>query len=228
MSDTQEQARTREERRRHALRRAAATTAGLAGFVAALGLVLALDGTAAEQRIGYTAAAVAVFVALAAGGLAWRWRDTPVAWREAGGWRDRVQRDRRAHLLMLPVLMLTAVALGVPAVADIVADRGEFGDWVWAGAIVLHAVLGPAVMMGWDGGARKQKRLLDDELTRALRQQAMTLAFLVLLGGVVVVFGVGLWRPGLAVTVIPLAMFAAAAAGIWRFVWLDRRAEDLG
>jgi len=228
MTEANEIERERSERRRHAWRTGAMALIGLGAAAMALGGVTALDASDRERAIGLGVALGGAVLFVAGAVVGWRWRHRPEAWRSEGGYRDRVQRQRRSQMLMMPILMLLAVGFGVPAVISVLAGDGDFADWFWAVAIMLHALIAPMMLMGWDGEARKQKRLLDDEFTRQLRGRAMALAFVVLTVGVVVVFGIGLWRPDLAVTLMPIALFVAGAAGCWRFAWLDREAEHLG
>ncbi|RYG16342.1 MAG: hypothetical protein EON96_08955 [Caulobacteraceae bacterium] len=103
-------------------------------------------------------------------------------------------------------------------------DRGLSGVLL-AGAAALNLLIIPVMVMGWDGGSRKQRRLLDDELTRAYRAQAMTWAFWILLIGVTGLYMVGLWSPRFAVVFMPMVMWAAAAMAALKFSALHKRAD---
>ena len=227
-TDELELERERGERRRHGWRNGGLVLLALGAAGLGLGAVTALDGTEAERSLGLVIALVGGAAAIVGALVAWRGRRQAEPAGPDTGYRDRVQRQRRSQMVMMTVLMLAAVAIGVPAVMRILSGEGSGADWVWAGAIAVHALTAPMMLMGWDGEARKQKRMLDDEFSRALRGRALALGYVVLTGGVLVVFGIGLWRPELAVTVLPVAIFAAGAASLWRFVWLDREADRLG
>jgi hypothetical protein len=145
---------------------------------------------------------------------------------ESGGYRDRVQKEWVSRIAILP-----AATLGLTVIAMARADEwlsGEDRSWngvALAGVAVLNLLLIPAMVMGWDGGSRKQRRLLDDELTRAYRAQAMTWAFWMLLLGVTGLYLVGLWSPHAVVVALPLVMWIAAATAGLKFSALHRRAE---
>lgn len=143
-----------------------------------------------------------------------------------GSYRDRIQRDWVSRITVLP-----AAAFGLTVIA-----MSQAGDWlsgedrdartvILAGVAVLNLLIIPAMVMGWDGGSRKVRRLLDDELTRAYRASAMTWACWVLLVGVAGVYLVGLWKADAAVIALPMILWLGAATVALRFAQLHRRAE---
>ena len=73
--------------------------------------------------------------------------------------------------------------------------------------------------------ARKAKRFLEDELTRAFRARAITAGFWALLPGVAAAYVVGLWRPEWTVIALPVVMTVAGAVASLRFALLHRAAE---
>lgn len=150
--------------------------------------------------------------------LAWRAAARKLA--EAGGRRDREQRARALRLLVLP-LAAAVVALGATTSGGDIVD-GEPASHAFSviGAFVTLAIALPAMVMGWDGGARRARRYLEDELTRAFRARAMITGFWVLIGGVLVIYVIGLWRPDIAMTFMPLALWAGGATACLRFAQL--------
>lgn len=167
-------------------------------------------------------------VAVACGIAAVLFRPTEATRRAAssGGYRDRVQRERTSMIMVLP-----ASTLGLTVIAMARAQEWLSGeDRSWGGVAlacvaVLNIVLLPVMVMGWDGGARKMKRFLDDELSRAYRASAMTCAFWMLLVGVTGAYLVGLWNPREAVIALPMILWVASATAALRFAQLHRRAE---
>ena len=79
--------------------------------------------------------------------------------------------------------------------------------------------------MGWDGGSKKIKRLIEDELTRSYRASAITCAFWVLLVGVAGAYLVGLWNPEAVIVALPMILWSSATTAALRFAQLHRRAE---
>lgn len=146
--------------------------------------------------------------------------------RAGDSYRDRIQREWISRITILP-----AASLGITVIAMGQAREwlsGEDTGWstvLLAAAATINLLLIPMMIMGWDGGSRKQKRLLEDELTRAYRADAMTWAFWMLLVGVTGLYLVGLWKPQVTVIALPMALWVAAATAAFRFAALHRRAE---
>lgn len=146
--------------------------------------------------------------------------------RAGESYRDRLQREWVSRITILP-----AASLGITVIAMGQAREwlnGEDTGWstvLLAAAATINLLLIPIMIMGWDGGSRKQKRLLEDELTRAYRADAMTWAFWMLLVGVAGLYLVGLWRPQVTVVALPMALWVAAATAAFRFAAQHRRAE---
>ncbi|MDQ8029886.1 MAG: hypothetical protein REJ23_14260 [Brevundimonas sp.] len=146
--------------------------------------------------------------------------------RTGENYRDRAQRKWVSQITILP-----AATLGITVIAMTRADEWLSGEdpsvsgVLLAAAAAINLLLIPVMLMGWDGGSRKQKRLLEDELTRAYRASAITCAFWMLLVGAMSVYLVGLWKPHLAVVALPMVLWVAAATAALRFAQLHRRAE---
>jgi hypothetical protein len=180
----------------------------------------------AEQVLVATAAGFIVAVAGLCGMIVFRPGEARRKLAEAGGYRDRVQKEWVGRIAILP-----AASFGLTVIAMSRADEWLSGEdpglsgALLAAAAVLNSLLIPVMVMGWDGGSRKQKRLLDDELTRAYRSSAITCAFWALLVGTMGVYLVGLWKPHYAVVALPMVLWVAAATAALRFAQLHRRAE---
>lgn len=214
------------ERRRHG--RFKVALAGIVlGATALAGGVVLVDGVGTQQTWGLILTVVGVTVAAASVVLAWRRRPGEAAQRQAApvGRRDREQQARRASLWMIPWVMAMGLVFVTPAVWRAVAGTGSFGDWLWAACGLVYAWVAPAMVMGWDGGSRKLKRFLEDELTDALRARAMTTGFVVLLAATGGVYVLGLWRPEAAITAMPAALASGGLAAALRFALLDRAAD---
>lgn len=143
-----------------------------------------------------------------------------------GSYRDRVQRDWVRRITILPAATLGITVIAMTRADEWLAgeDRGLSGV-VLAAAAAINLLLIPMMLMGWDGGSRKMKRLLEDELTRAYRSSAITCAFWMLLVGAMGAYLVGLWKPHVAVVALPMILWVAAATAALRFAQLHRRAE---
>jgi hypothetical protein len=145
---------------------------------------------------------------------------------DAGSYRDRVQRKWVSGITILPAATLGLTVIAMTRAQDwLSGEDTSWGGVVLAGVAVMNLLLIPVMIMGWDGGSRKMKRLLDDELTRAYRANAMTCAFWVLLVGVTAAYLVGLWNADAAIVALPMILWVSAATAALRFAQLHRRAE---
>lgn len=145
---------------------------------------------------------------------------------DSGSYRDRIQRDWVRRITVLPGATLSITVIAMTRADEWLSgeDPGLSGV-ILAGAAALNLLLIPLMLMGWDGGSRKQKRFLEDELTRAYRASAITCAFWMLLVGTMGIYLVGLWKPHFAIVALPMVMWVAAATAALRFAQLHRRAE---
>lgn len=153
--------------------------------------------------------------------LAWRSRAGPATASDMPE-RDRLQARRARHLWFLPIVNIAFLIQSTAAIDNILGGAAGFGDFLTAPLPVLYAWAVALIIMGWDTQSRSRRRYMEDELTRALRAQSIGLAFLVLMAGVTVAFGLALWRLELAVYAMVYALAAAGAAAGLRFAWLDR------
>jgi hypothetical protein len=182
-----------------------------------------------------TAAGAAVgmgLVALLAGAaLAWCSRPgRPLGLPTDGGEtrRDRLQRARTQQLVIFPFVMLAFMMQAHRGMQDVLTGQGDWGAYLQVSLPVIYGWLVPAIVMGWDWNTRQHRRFLDDELTQAMRAQAMMLAFAVLMAGVTVAMVLGMWRPAVGVAALPYVLAIGGATAGLRFAWLDREAERNG
>jgi hypothetical protein len=145
---------------------------------------------------------------------------------QASGYRDRVQRDRARTLAFLPITGIYLTYMSVISAWAIATGAGEGQDW-------LMVVLGPLVSGAWllmvagldNPGDKKMKRLLEDELTLSFRAKALNTGLAVASLGLIVVFGLGLWRPAAGIAAIPALLFITSSVAGLRYYLLDREAE---
>jgi hypothetical protein len=186
------------------------------------------DGQSGEAAT--TAGVIAgMGVAFVVGGAvgAWLYRPNGPRWLvdpTEPGRRDRLQAQRARQLSIIPSLSLIFMAQALSAIHDILAGRGGLSDYLQLSLPVLYAWLTALIVMGWDGGSRKNRRFLEDELTQSLRARSMILAFFVLMGGATLSLGVGLWRPEVGILTLPFVLAAGGASAGLRFAWLFREA----
>ncbi len=199
----------------------AATAAGFVGGADAVGDVARNWGLLAGGGI-----------AIAFAGLVKVWVDRQVDLLagESGGARkrERMQAQRASQLWTFPVVTLLLLGLALEPTRDVLNGRGEFGDYFRLWLPVGYAWLITMIIMGWDNHSRKNRKYLEDELTRVMRARALGPAFVVLMIGVTVAFGLGLGWPGLGTAALPFALAAAGATAGIRFAWLDREAGKDG
>lgn len=217
-----------QERRRELRSRIAVAIFCLGMFSAVLaGLFWHEDGLDPARLLAVATVVGAVVAVAGLGGLiAFRPGEAQKRLAQSGGYRDRLQRDWVARINFLPVAMLGLTVIAMARADEWLSGEDPSLSGVFlAAAAVLNVLLIPVMIMGWDGGSRKQKRLLEDELTRTYRADAMIRAFWVLLVGVMGLYLVGLWNPRVTVVALPMVLWIAAATAAMRFAALHRRAE---
>lgn len=141
------------------------------------------------------------------------------------GRRDREQHKRAHRLGIIAVVGLVGGVLGSLGSAGVLSGELNLSTVPVAVWSALWGLALPVMVMGWDGGARRVKRFLEDELTRAFRARAITTGFWVLLPGVVAAYVVGLSWPEWAVAALPVVMTGAGAAACLHFALLHRAAD---
>lgn len=140
------------------------------------------------------------------------------------GGAEKAHRDRAYMLAIIPLTMLFFASRAVPGVGRMVDGTADSIDKMYLGVALLYAWLGPLVVMGWDGGSRRNRKYLEDELSRHIRARSITFAFFVLLAGTSAALVLAIWSPVWAVQSLPLVLAGAGAAASLRFAWLDRQA----
>ena len=139
--------------------------------------------------------------------------------------RDKAHGFRARQLATMPFAMVGVLVIAVMSLSRIMRGEGDTGDLMFAGLVALLAWVVPAIVMGWDGGSRQERKWLEDELSREWRGQAMAVGFVVLMAGVSGLYLLGLWRPDWAMLGLPIVMLGSGAVAGLRFAWLDRQGE---
>ena len=216
----------REGRLRQRKFRGAVATVVLGSALAGLGFVFAHARTGDEATLAGVMAGVGVGLVL--GGLAFVWRMRPGnrSWQteSAFGIRDRLQARRSHQLFLFPIVALIMLAAAYDKGRDILAGDGRLVDYVWILLPVLYAWVCAAIVMGWDGQSRHNRRFLEDEMSLAMRARAMTAAFFVLMTGTTAALVLGLFQPLWGVLALTLVLAGAGMTAGVRFAWLDHEA----
>ncbi|WP_426024844.1 hypothetical protein [Brevundimonas sp. TSRC1-1] len=229
MSNSDDQAiqRVKLERRRCWWTALALAVVGAVAMVGGAGFAM-VSGAEGDRA---TAAGVATGIgfALTLIGAIWAWSARPgqsiiVAASGEGARRDKLERARTQQLVMLPVVLLLFMAQAHRAMERILGGDHNLGAYVQVLLPVLYGWLIPLIVMGWDAHTRKNRRFLEDELTQLMRARSMILAFVVLMAGLTVALGLGLWRPQYGVMALPYVLALGGASAGLRFAWLDREA----
>lgn len=199
----------------------AAALAGGAGFAL-------MQGTEGDQATTAGVAAGFGFGLMLIGAMmAWCGRPgqpIDVAESRDGARREKLQRGRTQQLVLYPLVLLLFMAQAHQAMQRVLGGDHNLGAYVRILLPVLYGWLIPVLVMGWDWNAQKNRRLMEDELTQVLRARSMILAFVVLMGGVTVALGLGLWRADYGVLALPYVLALGGASAGLRFAWLDREA----
>lgn len=223
MDEARDAARRETARRR---REIVGMTGMVIGFLFA-GLGLAIDdawGPAVSDRILIVAAVAGLAGALIVlTTIRSRSDQERLAARETR--RDRTQRLRRMRLATIPFAGVGVVVLSLLALSRILAGQGDVGDFMWAALLPLCAWVVPLMVLGWDREGRRDRKWLEDELTREWRGRALSLGFLMLMGGMSGLYLIGLYRPDWAMLGFPVVLTGAAGAVGLRYAWLDGQAE---
>ncbi|RZJ35695.1 MAG: hypothetical protein EON86_18670 [Brevundimonas sp.] len=216
------------ERRRAFRHRTAMAVCGFGALLAAAsGVLWEKNGLDRHALLSIaTFSGIAIVFAGVIGLFAYRPDTAEQTRNQTGSYRDRVQRSWVGGITILP-----AATFGLTVIAMTRSQEwlsGEDTSWsgvIFAGVAVLNLLLIPLMLMGWDGGSKKIKRLIEDELTRSYRASAITCAFWVLLVGVAGAYLVGLWNPEAVIVGLPMILWVSATTAALRFAQLHRRAE---
>lgn len=216
----------REGRARGRKFRSALATGVLGGALAALGFVFGQARSGDEATQAGVMAGIGIALVFGGLGYAWVTRPNDHRWRTEGAVEkhDRLQARRARQLWLFPLAMTAFLFPATLALQDILVGEGGLADYLSAVLPALYAWVVTAIALGWDRQSRDNRRYLDDELTRSLRARAVGAAFVVLMAGVTLALGLGLWRPELGIAALPFVLAAAGATAGIRFAWLDREA----
>lgn len=215
------------ERRRYWRGGIAMAVIGLAGLAGGSGYAV-VNGVEGDDATiaGVVAGMGFAFIVLGAV-LAWWGRPgrpvEPASSRE-GARRAKLQNGRTQQLAIFPIVLLMFMAQAHMAMQRVLSGDHNLGAYVQILLPVLYGWLIPVIVMGWDAHTRKNRRLMEDELTQVMRAKSMILAFVVLMGGVTVALGLGLWRAEYGVLALPYVLALGGASAGLRFAWLDREA----
>lgn len=142
--------------------------------------------------------------------------------------RERLLAERSRMLWLFPIAAAAFQFQATRGTIAIMEGGQELSDYLSIFLPVLYAWVVTMIVMGWDGHTRKHRRFLEDELTQLIRARAMTAAAIVLMAGLTIAFGLGLWRAEIGVLAASFALTAGGAAAGIRFAWLDREAGKDG
>lgn len=139
---------------------------------------------------------------------------------------DRLSRRRARMLPVLAMIFITQQAAffsnAVESVRNV--DRVKISAWVVLSLVMLLAL--------WSGGfwfRRKAVRdLLDDEVTRAHRADAMSLGFVCAMLAGVATYILSMFEPLHAREALHLVVSIGIASAMLRFGFLERRAHRVG
>ncbi|WP_156146728.1 hypothetical protein [Brevundimonas sp. KM4] len=205
----------------------AISVVGAVALVNGAGFAFFLGADGDEATTAGVAAGVGFGLLIVGGLMAWcgrPGRPIDVTASGEGSRRDKLQRERARLLIIYPVIMLMFMVQAHSAMQRVLGGDHNLGAYVQILLPVLYGWLIPVLLMGWDWNAKKNRRLMEDELTQVLRARSMILAFVVLMGGVTVALGLGLWRADYGVLALPYVLALGGASAGLRFAWLDREA----
>lgn len=219
--------RAKAERSRCWLGGLALAAVGAAGLIGGSGFALLTGAEGDRATVAGVAAGMGLAFMLLGGLMAW-WgrpgRPVDVAASRDGSRREKLQRERTRQLVLFPLVLLMFMAQAQGGMQRVLGGDHNVGAYVQILLPVLYGWLIPVLVMGWDLHARRNRRLLEDELTQVMRAKSMILAFVVLMGGVTVALGLGLWRADYGVMALPYVLALGGASAGLRFAWLDREA----
>lgn len=143
-----------------------------------------------------------------------------------GSYRDRVQRQRAYSMAIMPLSSAYLTFMSAKAGWGLASETAGGLDYLMVALGPIAAGVMLLMVAGLDNpGDKKMKRLLEDELTLSFRYRALATALGVAAVGIVIVFGLGLWRPGVAVAALPAVLYLTATAAVLRYYLLDREAD---
>ncbi|MFA4939378.1 hypothetical protein [Brevundimonas sp.] len=219
--------RVKTERRKYWWGGIAIVVVGAAALVNGAGFAVLVGADGDQATTADVAAGVGLGLLIVGGLMAWCGRPGQpinVAASGEGSRRDKLQRVRARQLIIYPVMMLMFIVQAHSAMLRVLGGDHNFGAYIQILTPVLYGWLIPVLVMGWDWHAQKNRRLLEDELTQVMRARSIILAFVVLMSGVTVALGLGMWRADYGVMALPYVLALGGASAGLRFAWLDREA----
>jgi len=200
---------------------------GAVGLAGGAGFAI-LNGTQGDQATtAGVAAGMGLGLILVGSVVAW-WgrpgRPIDVAESRDGAKREKLQQARTQQLVIYPIVLLLFMVQAHSAMVRVLSGDHNLGAYMQILLPVLYGWLIPVLVMGWGWHGQQNRRLLEDELTQVMRARSMILAFVVLMGGVTVALGLGLWHADYGVMALPYVLALGGASAGLRFAWLDREA----
>lgn len=136
----------------------------------------------------------------------------------------RAQR-RRAGMLVLYSIVLMVASFGASLeIHRSMVGVERDGDGQLLGVVIAYAWLVPIILMGWDWQSIRDRRWLNDELSRQMRTRAVMVSFFVLLLGVTTALVLTILQPVWGLMALPPTLGLAVSAAGLSFVWLDWKA----
>lgn len=143
---------------------------------------------------------------------------------DLGRW-DRAQRDRNRDLVINIIGGFIWVGYGSVEIQESLLAGETRRAAIYIALVMLWLFIAPAILMGWTLPARKNRALLDDELSRAFRAKAAATGFAALLLGGVGTYLVSLFAPDRTPHAILFALWLGGGVASAHFVWLHNSAQ---
>ena len=138
---------------------------------------------------------------------------------------DRLSRRRARALPMLAVVFIAQQASYIAAWVENgtrTVDHVKIAAWLVLSIVMILAL----TTGGFWFRSRSVRRLLDDDVTRANRSDALRLGFLAAMAGGIVTYILTMFEPISGREAIHIMMTLGIAAALVRFAFLERRAHD--
>jgi hypothetical protein len=140
---------------------------------------------------------------------------------------ERLSRKRAMMLPFLAVIYLTQQASffagdAPPGVRSV--DYVKVGAWLVLSAVMLMAI----ATNGFWLQSKEVRNLIDDELTRANRSDAMRIGFIASMLGAIALYVLAMFTPVTGREAVHVVLSVGLGAALVRFGLLERRAHRLG
>ena len=140
---------------------------------------------------------------------------------------ERLSRKRAMMLPFLAVIYLTQQASffsGDAPPGDRSVDYVKAGAWLVLSAALLMAI----ATNGFWLQSKEMRSLIDDEVTRAHRLEAMRVGFIASMLGAIALYVLAMFEPVTGREAVHLVLSLGLGAALVRFGLLERRAHRLG